>query len=81
MTDFLTWPVLHLVSIANFFLLLWNIGITLNLVQKLAAAQVTMAQLAQEVKDQKAFFIDWNQRLENKIDRFEAKERRRTPRV
>ena len=44
MNDFLSWPILHLVSIANFALLIWNVGVTITLQKKVSAMEAVLEE-------------------------------------
>lgn len=44
MSDFLTWPLVHVVSIANFVLLIWNVRVTIGLKEKVAAMEAVMEE-------------------------------------
>ena len=44
MSDFLTWPIVHLISAANFALLIWNVRVTIGLKEKVAAMEAVMEE-------------------------------------
>ena len=48
MTDFLGWPILHLISIANFLILLWNVKELIQIKRDVSYLQGQFHQL--EVK-------------------------------